>query len=333
MVSFNQWRKTLEKNPAPRQITWVCGEERVLVDEVVGYIKGYLGPEPWNYVSLSAAEDSERAIWNAADQHAMGTSPRLVVIRHADKLQQWDRFMNWIKERAFHPNVSLVLISEEYKVPKTEPTPEERRKGVKPQPVEYIAAIGAKGHVIECRPYTTATSKYSVDWVQSKVRMREGVAKHLLLRSNFDLRLVRDVCRKLAVLPKDQEITLAMVNAMLNERPRDTFADALLALDRKTALLALRDIQPEDYGRTIGYLDSRLDLAGMVHDMMSEHKAPHEIARAAGAQAWLVPDIMNVAKHYSGKRRLAQRKILAVADEAYLGGQRDGIMEMIVSFW
>jgi hypothetical protein len=123
------------------------------------------------------------------------------------------------------------------------------------------------------------------------------------------------------------------VNAMLAERPRDSFADALLALDRKTALLAAEEVQPDDYGRTIGFLDSRLDLAGMVHDMVSEHRAPHEIARAAGSQAWLVPDIMKVAKHYSGKRRLAQRKILAVADEAYLGGQRVGILEMIVAAW
>lgn len=333
MVSFNQWSKSLAKTPAPRQITWLCGEERVLVDDAFSYIKGYLGPEPWNYVALSAGEDSERAIWNAADQFPMGGSPRLVVIRNAEKLQQWDRFIDWIKNRTAHPRTYLVLISNEARVPKTEPTPEERRKGVKPEPVAHIAAIGAKGHVIECRPYTTATSKYSVEWVQSKVRMREGVAKHLLLRADFDLLLVRDVCRKLAVLPADQEITLAIVNAMLSERPRDSFADALLALDRKTALLALQDIQPDDYGRTIGYLDSRLDLAGMVHDMMSEHRAPHEIARAAGSQAWLVPEIMGVAKHYSGKRRLAQRKILAMADEAYLGGQRDGIMEMIVTFW
>ena len=333
MVSFNQWLKSLDKTPQPRQITWVCGEERVLVDDVLTHIKTQLGPEPWNYVALAAGEDSERAIWNAADQFPMGGSPRVVVIRNAEKLQQWDRFIAWIKDRTFHPRTYLVLISNEERVPKTEPTPEERRKGAKPEPLPYIAAIGAKGHVIECRPYTTATSKYSVDWVQSKVRMREVVAKHLLLRSNFDLRLVRDVCRKLRVLPPDQEVTLAMVNAILSERPRDTFADALLALDRKTALLALQDIQPDDYGRTIGYLDSRLDLAGMVHDMMSEHRAPHEIARAAGAQAWLVPDIMKVAKHYSSKRRLDQRKILAIADEAYLGGQRDGILEAVVAFW
>lgn len=305
----------------------------MLVDDTLAYIKSYLGPEPWNYVSLSAGEDSERAIWNAADQFPMGASPRLVVIRNAEQLQQWERFTTWIKERTFHHNVYLVLISNEARVPKTEPTPEERRRGAKPEPLSHIAAIGAKGHVIECRPYTTATSKYSVEWVQDKVRMREGVAKHLLLRSNFDLRLVRDVCHKLSVLPKDQEVTLAMVNTMLVERPRDSFADALLALDRKTALLALQDIQHEDYGRTIGFLDSRLDLAGMVHDMMNDHRAPYEIARAAGAQAWLVPDIMKVAKHYSAKRRLNQRKILAIADEAYLGGQRDGILEMVVAFW
>ena len=333
MTTFNQWMRGISKNPAPRQITWVCGEEQVLVDDVVAYVKRYLGPEPWNCVTLVVGEDSERAIWNAANQYPLGGSPRLVVIRNVDAMKDWDPFLLWIKHRSLNPRTHLVLISSEHKIPKTEPTPEERRRGGKPESLPHIAAIGARGHVIECRPYTTATSKYSIEWVQSKVRMREGVAKQLLIRANFNLRLVRDVCVKLSVLPPEMEITTSIINNMLTERPRDSFSDALLALDRKTALLALQEIQPDDYGRIIGLLDSRVDLASMVHDMMNEHRAPHEIARAAGPQAWLVPDIMAVAKHYNSKRRDQIRNLLAIVDEAYRGGQRTGILEMLVASW
>ncbi len=331
MSTFSQWRKTLQKTPAPRQITWVCGTEKVLAEDVIEHVVSQLGPEPWNFVPLVAGEDSERRIWSELDQHPMGSSPRVVVVRHAERIKQWDRFISWIKNRTLNPRTYVIMVSDEERVPRTELTLEQRKRHEKSEPLPHITAIGAKGHIIECRPFTSATAMQSVYWVQSKVKMREGVAKHLLERSNWDLRLVRDVCRKLAVFP--DEITITVVNALLVERPRDTFSDALLALDRKTALLALKDIHPDDYGRTIGLLDSRLDLAGMVHDMMLAHRSPTEISRAAGAQAFLVKDIMKVAKHYDAKRRLAIRKVLALTDEAYRSGQTTAVLETLVAFW
>lgn len=331
MASFHQWRKGLKKNPQPRQITWLCGSETVLIDEAVGIIRDYLGPQPWDEISLSAGEDSERVIWAATEQHPLGSTPHVVTIRNAEKLQDWDRFIAWIKDRSYNPRTYLILISNEERVPKTEPTREERRDGVKPQPLPHIAAIGARGHVIECRPFTSATAHYSVEWVRAKVPMRENVARHLMERSDFNLRLVRDLCQKLVVFPG--EPTISVINDLLTERPRDSFADALLALDRKTALLALREIPTSDYGRIIGLLDSRLDLASMIHDMQLEHRSPGEIAKAAGPQAFLVKDVAPIAKHYDIKRRQSIRKMLATADSAYRQGQTDSIMEALTLFW
>jgi hypothetical protein len=331
MSSFSQWRKSLVKNPDPRQITWLCGNERVLIDDVVHDIRSKLAPEPWNYRSLVVGEDSERTIWNEADQHPMGQSPRLLVIRNAEALKDWDRFIDWIKNRSHNPKTFLILVSNEERIPRTELTPEQRRHGEKAEVLPHIAAIGTKGHVIECRPYTNATAKYAVQWVQSKVRMREGVAAHLLNRADGDLRLVRDVCTKLSVFPG--EITISTISGMLIERPRDSFSDALLAMDKKTALLALKDLQPSEYSLTLGYLDSRLDLAGTIHDMQVEHRPQTEIVRAVGSQGFLVKDIILIAKHYDAKRRLTIRKMLALADEALRYGSSDGVMEAIVAFW
>lgn len=331
MVSFHQWQKSLKSKPEPRQITWLCGSETVLVDEAVEYIQSYLGPQPWDELHLVVGEDSERSIWAAAEQHPLGSSPRLVIIRNAEDLKNWDRFIAWMRDRTLNPRTYLVLISNEERIPKTTPTREERRDGAKPEPLPHIAAIGARGHVVECRPFTSATAHHSIPWVQSKVRMREGVAKHLMERSDFNLRHVRDLCAKLAVFPG--EPTIAVINDMLTERPRDSFADALLALDRKTALLALREIPPSDYGRVIGLLDSRLELAGMIHDMQVEHRSQGEITKAAGQQAFLVKDVLPVAKHYDIKRRQSIRKVLAVADEAYRSGQTESVMEALTLFW
>lgn len=331
MTSFHMWRRSLVKNPAPRQITYVCGEEPVLVEEVVSYVREQLGPEPWNYVSLTAGEDSERLIWAEAEQLPLDNSARIVVIRNADALVNWDRFTAWVKARTSNPRTYLVLVSTLPRVPKTEPTQEERRKGARPEVVEHLAMLGTRGHIIECRSFTSATAKYSVPWAQSKVAMREHVAKHLMERSSFDLRIVRDVLAKLAAFPG--EANIMVINDLLAEQPRDSFADALLALDRKTALLALRDISEEDYSRIIGLLDSRLELAGLVHDMTVEHASPRDIAKAAGSQAWLVPDILPVSKHYDAKRRHKIRKALAVADSAHRAGASTGVMEALVLLW
>lgn len=331
MATFSQWQQALGRHPNPRRVTWLCGDERVLVEEVLTYIKKQLEPAVWNYVPLVAGEDSERRIWTEADQHPLGPGNRLVVIRNAEQLQHWERLEEWLQYRHLNPQTFLVFVSNEARLPRTEPTPEQRRKGQKPEMAQHLTSIGTKGHLIECRPYTTATAKHSVKWVQSKVSMREGVAKHLLERSNFNLRLVRDICTKLAVFPG--EITLTVINEMLDEQPRDDFPDALLALDKKTALLALNQTSTTDYGRILGLLDARLELAGLVHDLMVERKPQHEIAKAAGAQGFLVKDIIPVAKHYDAKRRLAIRKVLAVADEFYSSGETDGIMEMLVAQW
>lgn len=330
MATFSQWRAAVRQNPEPRRITWVCGDERVLVEEVVNHIKEQLAPEAWSLVPFTAGEDSERQVWAEADQHPLGPGSRLVIIRNAEQLKRWDRLQEWIRYRALNPHTYLLFVSNEPRLPKIEPTPAQKKEGVKPYLPKHLT-LGKHGHVIECRAYTTATAKHSVEWVQSMVSMREGVARHLLERANFNLRLVRDICRKLAVFPN--EITVSVVNEMLAEQPRDSFADALLALDKKTALLALKSLPPADYGRTIGFLDSRVELAGLVHDMQLERKPMHEIARAAGSQGFLVKDIVPVAKHYSASRRLEIRKILATADEHYQAGERDGIMELVVAFW
>lgn len=330
MVSFHMWRKGLAKHPEPRQITWVCGE-RVLVDEVVQYVKDSLGPEPWNYVALNAGEDSERTIWAEAEQHPMDNSARMVVIRHAQELKDLDRFQDWVKQRTLNSRTYLVLISDEERIPKTDPTQDERKKGAKPEVVPHLKSIGNRGHVIECRAFTSQTAHHSIPWVQAKVRMPDQVAKHLMERSNFELRRVRDICLKLSVF--DGVPTVPLINSLLTERPRDDFVDALFSLDRRGALLALREVHPSEYGQVIGKLDAQLDLVGMIHDMQAEYHSPYEIAKAAGSQAFLVPLLIPIAKHYDSKRRHSIRKMLAIVDSANRAGISTGTMEGLIATW
>jgi hypothetical protein len=332
VTSFSQWMQALDKKPEPRQFTWICGTEQVLVEEVVDQIRGQLQPSPWNYVQLVVGEDSERMIWNEMDQYPAGNGRRLLLIRNAEALKNFSRLADFIAHRSRNPRTYVVFVSGEARLPRLEPTEAERRERKIPAYVPHLTLFSSgKGYLIECRAFTQATAQHAVAWVLGKVKMREGIAGHLLERANGDLRLVRDVCKKLAVFPG--EIQLSTVNGMLAERPRDNFADALLALDRKTALLALERMVPSEYSRTIGFLDARLDLAGQVHDLLLQHMTPSEIAKEVGSQRFLVPDVIPVAKHYDRARRERIRELLASVDEAHRAGASVGLLESVIALW
>ncbi len=332
MTLFHRWRIGLKAKPEPKQITWVCGDEKVLVEEVVAHIRSYLEPSPWNQTAMDASSQSTRAIKAELYQHPMGAGTRLIVIRHVDAITDWTFLTEWLPKRTLNPKTYVVLVSDEGVLPRTDPTPEERRRGAKPVLHEHVELIQKRGSVIECRPFTQATAKYSVAWVQSMLPMRENVARHLIERCNFQVRLARDTCMKLK-LAGVSEVAIQHINQLLEQQPRDTFTDALLSKDHKTAFAAGRTIPESEYGRIIGLLDSRLDLTGLVHDMMAQHASPGEIARAAGQQAFLVPEVLKVAKHYSSKRRLEIRKVLALADDAWRNGHTKGLLDVIVAFW
>ena len=324
MSNFSQWWKSFQAKGEPKQFTWVCGSELPLVYEVVEAVRASVSPDPWDYHPFDASEATAYDIWAAINQYPISVTPRLIVVNQAQLLDP-RRILDLVKNRRLAPQTFVVFVSAEEKIPREE-TPE----GKSTRPV-HLRAFTGRGDVVECGPFTQATAKYAVQWVQSLKPMRSGVAAHLLDRANGDIRLVRDLCHKLAMFP--QEPTLIMVNELLKEYPRDTFAGALLALDRKTALLALESLPPDEYVGVVGTLEANIDLAGLVHDMLVQHKPNSEISKAAGSRRFLVPDILPVARHYDPKRRASIRKLLCDADEALRLGERTGVMEAIVTYW
>lgn len=327
MTTWSAYFQSQRKEELVRQVTFLCGTEPVLVDEVVRHVTALLGPSPWNHTAFVAGQDSEREIWAEMERHPIDRSTRLIVIRDAEKIRDHDRLIDWIGNRASNPKTFAILISNDERIPVVPPA----KRGDKTTPMPFIQAFTRRGHVVECRPFTQATAKHAVAWVQSKVKMPVNVAGHLLNRANGDLRLVRDTCFKLNVL--GEEASIPIIDAMLSQRPRVDFEDALLSMRKKEALFALTTLSEDDYSMIIGRMDAQLDLAGMVYDMTNQHQTIAEIMRFAGRQAHLVPKVQPFAKHYDPKRRTAMRQLLAVADDALRGGQRVGVMEALVQQW
>lgn len=324
MSTFSQWWTSFRKNPHPKQITWVCGTEPVLIDEVVDLIKSNIKVDAVNLEYLDAREVSARAVWNALRQYPFGNDVnRLTIVRGAEKLPLGDDFIQYVKDRGVLPRNYVIFVSSEPQLRKKE----EKGRAV----VDALEFLKGRGTLIECRPFTQSTAKYAVEWVKEKANIRGRVAEYLLNRATGDLRLVRDTINKLSVVPG--EISMRLVDEMFEARPDDSFLGALFALDRKTALQALKELPKSDYSRTIGLIDARLDLAGLVHDMLVQQRNGGEIAKAAGNMGFLVPDMLAVAKHYDKKRRLRIRKFLATIDSYTEYGVPEGALEALVALW
>lgn len=332
MATFSVFWKSFVKKPVVRPVTWVCGTEQILIDDVLAIIRRVVAPAAWNYVPLSVGEDSERDVWAEVFAYPQGPhQSRLVVVRGAERLVEPERILAFLKRADAHPLTYLVLVSGDASVPHQAPTEEQQRRGLKGDVVGYLKSLSGKGHVVECRPFTQDTVKVAVDWVVAKTGMRETVAAYLLNRANGNMRLVRDVCVKLSVF--GSEATISAINELLSEQPRDTFVDALVAMDKKGALAALERLPSSEFSRTLGLLDSQLDLAGMVHDMTAAHATSYEIARKAGNKNFLVKDLLTVSRHYDPARRASIRQTLCTADEALRAGVKVGVFEAVTAMW
>lgn len=329
MSTFSQWWASYAAEKPAKQITWVCGPEHILVDFVVDATTERIGPSESNVAIVNPLWHSEREVWAALYQTPLDPlTPKVTIVRGAERIKNWQPFHQWLAVKRHSPKSFVILVSNDATVPRLEP---EEKYG-KGEPVPHVAAIiAARGHVIECKQFTQATAKRAVEWVQSLVPMRAATAGHLLNRANGDLRLVRDTAKKLAVLQED--VTVTAINLMLSEEPRDTFADALLLLDKKTALLAAEDIPFDEYSRTIGQLESSLTFAHRLFLLQAQNKSQGDIARLMGNRAFLVKEFLPVAKHYDEKNVQRNRKVLIVADEVVRVGRPEGVLEAIVANW
>jgi hypothetical protein len=271
-------------------------------------------------------------VWADLDQHPIdGRTSRLIVVRGAERLKRPERIAEWVSTKNKNPLTYVVFVSDEPALARQEITPEQKKDRLKPELVPHLKAIQGKGSLIECRAFTQATAKHAVAWVQTKVEIRKGVAGKLLERANGDLRLTRDAYRKLSVFP--DEISEQTINLLLSARPRLTFVDALLEIDKRAALLALDFLPVKEYSAAIGLLDQRLEIVGTVRDMLVSHATTAQISSALGTMGFLARDLIPLAKAYDQKRRQDLRELLAKTDEAVRSGITRGPLQVLVNFW
>lgn len=325
MTTFASWFQRYRAED-PRQITFLCGSEPVLVQYVLDSIKHRLGLAPSNLLEFRAGEGNELDFWAAMSQHPLDPrSHKLVVVRDAELLKHWGMLEDWIRWRRMMPDNHLLFVSNEDKAPTIE-TDEGK------QPAQHIAAIKRAGQrVIECGPFTERTVPVALDWVQTLCPMKPNVAGRLLNRANGNLRLARDACLKLSAL--GAEPTITAVNALVREEPREAFTEALVKMDKRTALESLKRAHRAEYHRMVAQLDSQLRLVSELNQLQGRQASYADMVRALRNRGFLVKEFLPVARYYDDKKVARRRNMLSLADQALKQGASVGVLEAVVLNW
>lgn len=319
MSTYHQWRVAADKGEVKR-VTWVCGDQRVLVEEVVDTVRARVGASVLNYQTFTAGTDPDREFWAAAHQFPLEAGAnRFILVRNAERISRWQPLDGWLAATRQLVGVYLLFVSGEpdfaYQMV------DGRKAGLKP----HLETIKNRGRIVRCSmPHELDL----VAWVRRRVPLDEEMARYLLRRTGADLATVAGTCTKLALLPGNPGPVT--IDALCAEAPTDTFVNALLNLRKRDALLAAPSVSDKDYGRTVSVLDQRLDLLAALWRATRAGRAAREIT---GWPTFLVRQYLPAAKHYDPDRCVYSRRVLAVCDEALRGGARTGWLEALVALW
>jgi hypothetical protein len=318
-VNWTQWRARADLGEVKR-VTWVCGDQAVLVEEVVGFIRTQLAVSELDDIRLTAGESADTALWAAANQLPLtpGAS-RLVTVRDAEKISNWEPLPGWLRAGRTLTGVHLLFVSGEADFPHT-------TVGRKTTLAGHIETMKPpRGHLVRC---SLPNGTDAVAWVRRHAQVDDATAKYMLIRSGGSLAKTAAVCAKLALFRRTPD--RAVIDQLLDQAPADSFVDSLLALDKKAALSAIPGLRGNDFGKAIGVLDQRLDQLAVLYTAVQTARTARDIP---GVPTFLARQLLPVAKFYDPKRCTKCRQALAVVDEAHRSGARVGVAEALVAMW
>lgn len=316
MSTYAQWRTAADRGDV-RRTTYVCGDQRILVEEVVDTIRYLLKLSDLDHLTHHAGgRSSDREFWAAAQQHPLNPGAnRLVVVRNAEQVTNWTPLGNWLASGRVLANNHLLFVS-------NDPDLSKDRK----QTPAHIAELKApKSHTIRCSMPNPEDARA---WVRRRATLDPETAEYLLTRVGGDLTQAAAVCAKLSLF--DGMAGRSTIDHLCTQAAADTFGECLLHLDKVSALIAAEQSGDKDAGRVIGLLDSRLDVLDQLHRAV---RAGYKTREVQGLPYFLVKQYWPVAKWYDPDAVDRRRKLLTLADQALRGGARVGVLETIVALW
>lgn len=318
-MNFNQWKGYAAKKETGR-ITYVCGDQPALVELVVDDIKNILQVPVTDFVNLDANQGIN--MWEAASQYGLDPNVnRLVVVRNAEYVQDWEPLSPWLANSRANPKNYLVFVSNHSDAPAV------FAKGKRVGYEDYIEIIRAKGKFIKCSmPNDDDLVKWAESYGLSKVS-----ADFLVERTSGDTEIMLDVLRKVHIWNGSPNIKALAL--LCEEQALDAFEDYLILKDKKAAYLMLSNMSDDERARAITRLDRRLDMLMEIGKYVRRRMFAGDIAATTGIKVFLVKRFTPVVRDYDDKKIKYCRQLLALVDGAVRDGVKTGAWETLIALW
>lgn len=321
MATYLQWNRSRLVRP----VTWACGPEWALAHEVELQARHDLATLPILH-SIWAEAATEPRTWD----YLLETPPaggRLVIVHDAQNLAMTDRMAILLDSRA---RFSYVLfISDEEDFARIE-------SGGKKVLAPHLAAIkdSKDGQLIRCcKPSRDEdVLRLIASWWPDEDGRPAGLnfASALLARCGGQLGAVYVACQTAkgaAFPPEEQWLDMACQSV-----PQAKYADELLAGHRKVALEEAAQLSDAEAASVLKLLGSRLSAMVTYNALRARDMDPEQIARH-GIARWQQSQLAPYAARYAPSKVIYCRKLLAMAEDAFRSGVRDGLLQAVAALW
>jgi hypothetical protein len=321
MSTYTTWQRRVNK--APKRVTWLCGTEKVLVEEVVDEVRASLGPKV-EYYSLVGKMMADKLIWDIAFQHSIiPDTTKLIVVRHAEKLEDWGPLATFLANSRSLPNTYLVFVSEDASL-YTEKDDYGNREWLPPA----ILKGNVKASTIECKKLKREDI---IELIKARTKADDRTAKYLMMHSGGSLYEIVNLCKKVALF--DGKLTEHLVDVLCAEFPIDDFITLLLSMKKPEAMIVSKNVPVEAYSDVFQEIDAKLDVLRQLNPLLGRTTPFREIAYEIKTSDALVRELFPIAKYYDKSRVQRYREVLAILDGYYHRGMTTNLLELLVSLW
>ena len=300
-----------------RRCYWVCGEEVVLREQVVGLLRREavrLGAQ--ERISLNVLEDGEAAVWESLDSWSLDQDrPGLLVVRDAERLRKVERLASWLADLNA-PRKVVVFVAAEPSWPTTR-TPEVRER------------ITKTGVYVQC---SVSSHHSSVEIVAGWLGGDSNAAERVLEWCGWDLVTARDSVRKAALMGRRED--LRVLEYLSEPRPLEQFASQLTACDRARAVQSAGLLNSyAERSAAIGLLDANLAALSKINKALRTAWSSREIAGRLDLHRMVVERLQPYARLYGPDQVRSRARELARADRALAEGAEVGVLETMAARW
>lgn len=328
MASLADYYRVVERDGVKR-FTYVCGPDRLLVEEIVDDVRRRVEPNDLDYVVLYAGEVKDKEIWAQVNQYTATQEiwvegerrqrKRLVVVRDAEKVKSWAGFEDWITSgemgRGTRAQVVVLFVGSDHEW-SPDRMPDVRDRIIK------------SGLYVKAGPLK---DEAAVEYLCRSGKVDAHHAKYLLDRVGHDLDAAANCVRKMKYF--QGTLNEQAIDRLTTRAPADDFVHALVNLKMKQAISAIEQVPESEFGRIFATLDTKLVQLYKVNKATRRNANFREIVVASKLESFQVKELMDAAKYYDANRVRKAVSALNFVDSSWANGARDGLLEALVATW